>query len=91
MTFYHFMNMRTPLDTPSQDMLVALQDGYRLSLPIEAAPAPGAIPNSQEHMLQNGIVGVYVTLEAASRDEMAPYTPMIGMPLEPWLTRRVML
>lgn len=89
--FYHFMNMRSPIDGSAQDMLIALGDGYRLSLPIEAEPAPGIVPNSQEHMLKNGIIGVYVTLEAASKDTMAPHTPWVEMPLEAWLTSRVTL
>lgn len=89
--FYHFMNMRSPIDGPAQNMLVALGEGYRLSLPVEADPAPGIVPVPQSEMIKNGITGVYVTLEAASQDKMAPHTPMIGMPLEEWLTRRVQL
>lgn len=81
------MNMYSPLDQSSQAMLMALQDGYRLSLPIEAHPAPGIVPNTQEHMLTNGIIGVYVTLEAAQRDEMRPHLPMMTAgPFEEWLS-----
>jgi hypothetical protein len=89
--FYHFMNMRSPIDPPAQAMLLALGDGYRLSLPVEADAAPGIVPATQDQMLKNGIVGVYVTLEAASHERMAPHTPMIGMPLCEWLERRVRL
>lgn len=88
MTFYHLMNMRTPLDGSSQSALMALGDGYRLSLPIEADPAPGITPVPQAVMLQNGIIGLYVTLEALSKPEMAPHTPWVGMPLMEWLERR---
>jgi len=89
--FYHFMNMRSPIDLSARSMLVALQDGYRLSLPIEADPAPGITPVPQAEMVKNGIVGVYVTLEAAQREEMAPHTPMVGMPVDKWLEMRVKL
>lgn len=89
MAFHHLMNMYSPIDGPSQAMLAALKDGYRLSLPIEAEPAPGVIPNSQAHMLKNGIVGVYVTVEAAMRDEMRPHLPMlIPGPFSEWLAAR---
>jgi len=85
------MNMRSPIDISAQAMLIALQDGYMLSLPIEADPAPGIIPVPQAEMVKNGIVGVYVTLEAAHRPEMTAHTPMLSMPLEDWLTLRVKL
>jgi hypothetical protein len=89
--FYHLMNARTPLDSVSQDMLMALGQDYRLSLPIEADPVPGISPVPQEVMLKNGIIGVYVTTEALSKPEMAPHTPWVGMPLTEWLERRIKL
>lgn len=67
---------------------MALGEDYRLSLPIEADPAPGITPVPQAEMLKNGIIGVYVTLESLSKPEMAPHTPWVGMPLEEWLKRR---
>lgn len=89
--FYHLMNVRTPLDGSSQDMLTALHYGYKLSLPIEADPAPGITPVPQAEMVKNGIVGVYVTAEAISEPEMAAHTPWVGMPIMEWLERRPQL
>ena len=60
--FYHLMNMRSPIDGPSQDMLMALGENYRISLPIEAEAAEDIVPVPQNIMLKNGITGVYVTL-----------------------------
>ena len=86
--FYHFMNIYSPIDGPAYAMLEALGPDYRLSTPVKADPAPGVTPNSVETMQANGIVGVYVTIEAAMRKSMWPHSPMISEPMDQWLLKR---
>lgn len=86
--FYHFMNMRSPIDGPSLAMLAVLGQDYRLSLPIEGSTSPEITPVSQDEMIKNGIVGVYVTTQAALKPEMRPHTPFLDIPVDHWLIRR---
>lgn len=74
-TFYHLTNVRTPLDATAQDMLTVLGRDYRLSLPIEADPIPDITPVPQATMVNNGIIGVYVSLDVVSREALRPHWP----------------
>ena len=68
MEYRHITNLRTPFDAHDQDMLMALAQDYKLGDPIRAPDEEGVEPVEVPTMKANGIVGLYVTLRAATTD-----------------------
>lgn len=83
--FRHVTNLRTPYDALDQKVLDALgQDSYRIGTPIEVEPDGTIVPVPHAELVENGIVGLYVTYEALMKPEVARKTGWGTPPLDIW-------